>query len=82
MNRPKKQIEAVPPATDDVETPAPGVELPSIRDEFAMRAMAAIISGIVNRGGTAALSLAGTPESLLTTAYEFADAAMGVREAS
>lgn len=61
-------------------------EVPSgnalLRDEFAMRAMAAIIGSVVNRGGMSALSLAGTPESLLTTAYEFADSAMRVRVVS
>ena len=79
MNRPRKQIEAMPPATDEFETPAPNVEAPTIRDEVAMRVLAAVIGGIVQRGGVSALALAGTPESLLTTAYDFADAALRVR---
>ena len=82
MNRPRKQIEAAPPATDEVETPAPGAEVPTIRDEFAMRAMAAILTGIAMRGGMAAIATESSDDHVLKTAYGFADMAMGVRAQS
>ena len=82
MNRPRKQIEAAPLVADEVETPAPGIELPTIRDEFAMRAMSAILTGIATRGGMAAIATESGDDHVLETAYRFADMAMGVRAAS
>lgn len=72
-------------ATADVaasETPA---QAPScaptvtLRDEIAMRAMAAIIGGVVSRGGLPALSAILCDDSLLTSSYDFADSAIRVR---
>jgi hypothetical protein len=57
-------------------------DTPTIRDEFAMRAMAAILTGIATSGGLAGVSVVACSDELLTKSYDFADSAMRVRAAS
>jgi hypothetical protein len=76
--------QAAAPAPEPSE-PLRGAPIPegqaTIRDEFAMRAMAAILGGIATSGGLAGVSIVACNDDLLKKAYDFADSAMRVREA-
>jgi hypothetical protein len=59
--------------------PTPG-EQPSIRDQFAMHAMGAIIMGVVGRGADKSVLVDQcTDDELLGIAYQCADSAMRAR---
>lgn len=72
-----------PAPTEQGESKSPVVnDTSTLRDEFAMRVAAAIVSGIVQRGGTTAVASAYRDDQLMETAYYYADSAMRVRAAS
>lgn len=85
MTRTPKQAAAPAPTpqAETVESPTIWVrDVSSVRDEFAMRAMAAILSGIATRGGMAAIATESGDDHVVETAYRFADMALRVRELS
>lgn len=83
----KTRTPAAPPAPTEptgAEAKAAALaETPSLRDEFAMRMAAAIVNGIVSRGGLQAFDGDATMRAaVIATAYDLADIAMGVRAAT
>lgn len=79
MTRGIKNVAAPAPIEAEAEVPSGNALL---RDEFAMRAMAAIVGGVVARGGLPAVSTVLCDDSLLQSAYDLADSAMRVRAKS
>lgn len=67
-------IDLAPAIADDMNV--------SVRDEFAMRLAAAIVTGIVQRGGVNAIAAAFIDDDLMRMAYGYADSAMRARVAS
>ncbi len=75
-------IKNVPPASapdNDTDDATSAGKSFSLLDEFAMRAMAAILTGIATSGGLAGVSVVSCNDDLLRKAYDFADSAMRVR---
>lgn len=75
------KLAAVPAPVEPTAEPVEALrtDVPTIRDEFAMRIAATLIGAIVQRGGTYAVEDAYGDDDLMKTAYFYADMAMRVR---